>query len=456
MSDQRVTDRLERFIANPRRAVWTLSLPMMVTGLSSVAYHVVDTAFIGRLGPTALAGLAVATPLWAAVIAFGQGVGSGIAALVAQAIGRKDIPAAERWASATIGIGLAIGLGFTASGVAGGPWLLGRLGGVGPVGAAAWDYFAILALAGPLIVCGAFWRYLLIGQGDSRTPMFVVVVMSLINLVLDPLFIFTAGWGIRGAALATVAAQLCGVVLMGHAVFAARRRLLRIRLCYVVPTGRTIRAVFAMGLPATLTYIVGGALGYALINSVVANFGPSALAGYGIGIRVEHVVVLPLIGMGFGAVTVISMFAGAGRTDLVSAVVAYILRWGVTFATVFAVSACLMRSQVVAIFCQDGATIAVGCRFLLFMAVTCPLAAVTIVGGRVLLGLGRPNLLLATTVVRAVAVPVPLAYVSVYLLKWPLDGVWWAILVGAAVSAAWTFTLLRQLVWRRHLPPQPC
>lgn len=438
--------RLERFIENPRRAVWTVSAPMMAGLLVHVLYHVADTAFVGRLGPASLAGITLVFPLFLVLVALANGVGSGIGVVVAQSIGRNEPGAAACAGGTATTLGLGLGLVFALVGLIGGPLMLSQLGGTGRVADEAWAYFAIIAAAAPLTLVGSFFRAMLVGQGDTRTPMYVLLFSSLLNLALDPLLIFTFGLGIRGAAYATVTAQMCTTLALSYLVLFSPRTVVRLRATHLRPQWTPIRRVLALGAPATLSQLIM-AFGSMAMNRVVASFGDSALAGFGAAGRIDAVVALPILGLAAGTVTVVGMFAGAGRSALVRDTTLYVFRWALLISTALGVSAFLTREAFLSIFTADPETIAVGSHYLGFMLFVYPLMGVGMVGGRLLLGLGYAHLSLSVTALRLLVIAVPVAYISVYLYNGPLAGVWWGILAGAAASTLVSLTLIYRLMW---------
>jgi len=416
--------------------------------LLHVGYHVADTAFIGRLGPHALAGQTIVTPLFFVMFGLVNGLGSAITVLVAQAIGRRDLASAERIGATALVMGLVTGVGFLASGLLLGPWLLHLLGARDAVATAAWDYFSVIALVGPLFFVSGFLRFLLSGEGDTRTPMFISLASTIVNIALDPVFIFALGFGVRGAAIATGVAQCLALSAYLWLLLVRRRNLVRIRLRYLVPSPDTLREILAVGVPSSVAQVTM-AVGAALINRVVAAFGETGLAGVGAAGRIDQIVGMPVFGLASGAVAVVGMFAGAGRVDLIRSTSLYVLRWGVLVASVIGLVAWAASDWVLRVFISDPASIAVGEGYLLFMVAVYPMMGLGMVGGRLLLGLGYAGLSLWITVIRLLIFGAPVAWIGVFVLGGPIEAVWWGIVSGAVASTVATVLLLREYVWRR-------
>lgn len=445
---ERSADRLESFIARPQRAVWVVSLPLMAGMMLHVGYHIADTAFVGRLGPHALAGQTIVAPLFFVMFALVNGLGSAITVLVSQAIGRRDLAEAERIGGTALGLGLITGLAYLAAGLALGPKLLHLLGARDAVAQAAWDYFSVIALVGPLFFVSGFLRFHLAGEGDTRTPMLVMLLATTVNVALDPVFIFVLDMGVRGAAVATGVAQTLALSVYIWILFVRRRNMVRIRARNLLPARATLQAVLRVGIPSAGSQAIM-AVGAALINRAVAAYGETGLAAIGAAGRIDHVVGMPLLGLASGAVTVVGMFAGAGRVDLVRSTAAYVLRWGVLVASVIGLGAYLASEPVLRFFIDDPECVSIGKGYLRFMVAVYPMMGLGMVGGRLLLGLGYPGLSLAITAVRLLLVGTPVAWISTFVLHGPIEGIWWGILAGAVASTTATVLLLRRQVWSR-------
>ncbi len=440
--------RLDEFLQHPRRAVWSVSAPMMGGMLLMVLVTVVETAFVGRLGSAALAALTLVLPLFFTLIAIVNGVGTGITALVAQAIGRRDLREAERVAGTAIALGLVAGGIFGGLGLAGGHVLLGHLGATAEVFELAWSYFLVLALASPVVFVSAFLRFVLNGEGDARTPMVIMAGVLVVNAVLDWVFIFPLGRGLQGAAIAAAVAQVVGAAILLWLLLVRRRNVVRMHWRSLWPEWRAVRSVLAIGIPNSLTQL-SMAVGAMLLNRAIASFGDSVLAAAGIGQRVDQVALMPIMGLAAGSVAVIGMFAGAGRADLVRSITLYAGRWAVVIAAVLGTAAFAGSGQLMRAFTTDAAAVAVGQHYLLYMVFAYPFMGAVMVAARVLLGLNFPNLSLLIVVVRLFVIAVPVAYVAVFVLGTSIDGVWAGLVSGNVGAVVMATVVLRTIVWRR-------
>ncbi|MDJ0761913.1 MAG: MATE family efflux transporter [Myxococcota bacterium] len=438
--------RLDQFIKNPKRAVWSLALPMMAGFTVYALYAIVDAAFIGQLGPTALAAATFVDALFLIAIALGVGFATGVTATVAQAIGRRNSAHAEHIASNALGLGFLIGLGFAVFGLTLGPILIPLLGADAQTAVLAWHYFQILCIIMPFTFITMTMRAVLTGEGDAKTPMIIVTIATLLNAALDPVFIFTLNWGIRGAAIATCSAQAFSLIAYFYVVVIRKRSFIRFDLEKLRPNWPTIAPILAIGLPTTGGQLVM-AVGTGFFNRLLAEFGQTAVAGYGAGTKVDLIVALPILGLAGAAVSVVGMFAGANRPDLVRSTALYTYRWVITIAVTVGLIAYCASPWIIGLFTEDGSALEIGITYLRYVVFAYPLMAFGMTSGRILQGLGHGMPALLITLVRVLLVGVLTAYLAVYLFEAPIEAVWMAIIAGGIVATVMAFIWIRKRVF---------
>ena len=422
-------------------------MPMIAGMTVHTMYIVADTAFIGTLGTDALAAATYVAPLFFLTLALTMGVGTAVTALIAQAVGRGDAASADAAAGTAISSGLVLGVVFGGVGLAVGPWMLGVLGAEGDVARLGWEYFQILAAFMPLFFVSSVLRSILTGEGDAKTPMLVLAVSTLSNIALDALFILGLGFGLRGAAVATTLSVVISVSAFSVLLLRRKKAFVRLRLAAMVPRLSVLRPLFALAVPIAASMIVMS-VGTMLYNLLLSDFGAIAVAAYGAASKVDMIVVLPIFGLSGASVTVVGMFAGAGRSDLVRSTALYTYRWAITLAAVIGGAAFLNSGSILRIFTDDPTAIAIGTTYLGFMIFAYPMMAVGMTTGRLLQGLGHGFPALFITTLRVLLVGVPVASVAVRVLDQSLQGVWVGILTGGVAATITSVLMVRQLMWR--------
>ena len=441
------TDRLQEFLDAPRRALWIMALPMIAGMAVHTMYIVADTAFIGSLGTDELAAATFVAPLFFLMIALTMGLGTAVTAVVAQSVGRGDSDGADAAAGTAISSGLFLGVLFGGVGLASGRWMLAALGAEGRVVDLGWEYFQVLAAFMPLFFVSSVLRSILAGEGDAKTPMIVLTISTLANIALDALFILVLGMGLRGAAIATTLAVVISVTVFAVLLLRRKTAFVRLRVSALIPSREVLVKLYGLAIPIAASMVVMSA-GSILFNLILADFGSVAVAAYGAASKVDMIVVLPIFGLSGAAVTVVGMFAGAGRSDLVRSTALYTYWWAITLAAVIGGTAFLTSGSILRIFTSDPTALAIGSTYLGFMVFSYPMMAVGMTTGRLLQGLGHGFPALFITTLRVLLVGVPVAWLAVSVFDQSIKGVWIGILTGGVCATICSVLMVRQLMWR--------
>jgi putative MATE family efflux protein len=191
-----------------KKALLNLSVPAIIAMLISAIYNLTDTAFIGMLNNTAAIGaVSVAFPIFLVIAALGQGLGVGSASYISRCLGAKKKDRASKTASTALVTAIVIGILFAIFGMIFLENILSFIGASPTIMPYAIDYSA------PLIICAIFnivnmtLNNIIRAEGSSRYSMFAITIGAVLNIVLDPIFIFPLGMGVQGAAIATVVGQ---------------------------------------------------------------------------------------------------------------------------------------------------------------------------------------------------------------------------------------------------------
>lgn len=292
--------------ARPGRELLRLSWPIAVSTLSYSAMTLVSIAFVARVGDAEVAGVGLASAIYFGLLCFAIGLLRGLKTLVSQAIGAGRPDEADRYLGT--GVIFALGLGTTALVVAESlsPLLL-VLTSDPEVGRHATDYLRVRALAAPLILVYVALRETLWGEGDSRAPMRASLGGNAANFVLDAVLIVGLGWGVVGAAVAT----LCGnTVELARLAWPMRKR-----LAVVAWSTRHARALWQQGAATGLQFTleVGSFL---LLTLIIAQMSAQDAAAHQLVLQLSHVSFLPAHALAEAASVLVGNAVGAARRDL--------------------------------------------------------------------------------------------------------------------------------------------
>lgn len=291
------------------RTLLRTGLPAMGGLALNAAHQSVDGAFLGHLGTEALAAVSLALPLAGVTAAFGVGLGAGTATAIARRLGSDQSEAAGRIASAAMGLCLCLSaLAALALTLGRGP-LLDLLGATGPLRVPAETYLVLMAFSAGLGIVQILCDFIAIGEGNARFSMASLALCFGLNIALDPLFIFGFGWGVAGAAAATILSQLVTLGLYAW-YFARGRGRVALRPAFGMTAWRRLGPVLRVGAPETATVLVATASALLLYRLAGEIGGAEGLAALGIVLRLMTLASLPIEGFCLGAQAVLAHAAG--------------------------------------------------------------------------------------------------------------------------------------------------
>ena len=446
---QNKTSRLDGFIDNPSKALWTLAFPIMAGMGIHTLYTIVDMIFIGRLGGDAIAAVAFNMPLFFLVLGLSFGVGSGVTASIARFIGAKDKVNADNTAEHAVALGLIISTILTTLGLIYGEDLLQRLGATESVLPLSWDYLKVSLIGLPFMVFSTFFRSILSGEGDMKLPMAVAGLGTILNIILDPIFIFTLGYGVGGAAMASVISQLIVFLIFVYMLFVKEHAYIRFRMRDFSPSIFIIKDIIRVGLPASMSMIIM-AFGQLVFNRILVRFSTDAVAAYQVGGRMDMVIFLPIMAIASALTTLVGMFFGAKEIEKIKFIAKYGIIRSMMVTGVLSIILYIFAPLVVKSFTLDVGIQSIAVTYLRFICLIYPLIAIGMTVGRILQGLGKGLPMLVITSIRILALSAPLALYFIMVLNKPIEWVWYAMIISTIVSVAisliWLKSAFKDLV----------
>lgn len=339
-------------------AILLLAIPMVLEMVMESVFAVVDIFFVSRLGAEAVAAVGLTESLMTVVYTVAMGLSIGVTATVARRIGeRRPEDAAVATAQGML-LGGVIALVLGALGAWQAPALLRLMGATDPVVAVGSGYARVLLATNGVIVFLFVLNAAFRGAGDAAIAMRVLWLANILNIVLDPLLIFGLGpfpeLGVTGASVATSIGRGTAVVVQLVTLFGVSDRL-RITWPHLVPRLDVMARLVRLSASGTFQIFIGTASWIGLVR-VIASFGPEAVAGYTVAIRVVLFALLPAWGLSNAAATMVGQNLGAGLTDRAEASVWRACWMNVGFLGMFGVLFLVGAPGIVELFGVDGLT----------------------------------------------------------------------------------------------------
>lgn len=429
-----------------------LSLPLLAVMLMQVGQSVANTAWLSRIDlkdGTILAGVGLVFPLGMIVYALANGLQVGVGAALARAVGGGDRMAASRIVSAGLLFAIAIGLGLVWIGFAYRQEILTAQGAQGSMREIASAYYLYSLPGVPALALVGLFMGLYQGLGKIDLLVKGGLIGTFANAILDPVLIFTFDMGIRGAALATVAAQYLALLYLSLSLLKISQRnqlFSRFRRPPIEVLGRVLRGG---GAQALMQLCIAGSLIF--YNRMVVHISSDALTAFTICGRIDYLLLTPIFAAGMALVTVVGQSVGAGqpergllawRTAVYATAVAVFILAGVQV---------LLAPIVYGLLSEVPNVIHYAVLQTRIMVLFFPMISVSLLASEALQALGKPALSIALTAMRHVLVPVPVALVAVYLLGWGIIGVYVAAVAGIVASAGSSVILIRRSLGRSLL-----
>lgn len=293
-------------------AYFKLALPVVFGMVISLVYNMVDTYFIAQTHNTALiAGVSLSAPMFTFLIAMGDIFGLGGSSLLSRLLGQRKEADAKRLSAVCFYASLALGLVIAAAMLLLKNPILTLLGADAETWQHAGAYYTWLAVGAPFVVVSFTPANLLRTEGFATASMVGNMIGAVVNIILDPVFIFALNGGAAGAAAATSLGNVCAVgYYVWFLLFRSRKLSVDPRL--VKASGQEMGSILSIGIPASITNLAQS-LGAALLNRFLLPYGTVCVAAMGIVMKVNMIAVLVLVGFAFGAQPLIGFNYGAGN-----------------------------------------------------------------------------------------------------------------------------------------------
>lgn len=428
-----------------------LAVPMTMAQLVNVLYNIIDRVYIGRIGAdatNALTGLGVCFPVITMVIAFSNLIGMGGAPLFSIRRGAGDNDEAEAIMGNCLTLLVSIGLALTVVGLLIRRPLLLALGASEVTLPYAMSYITIYLLGNVFVMLSLGLNQFINAQGFARTGMLTVVIGAVLNLVLDPLFIFVFGMGVRGAAIATVISQFVSAAWTFR-FLTGPKTLLRLKRKYLRLNAGRVKRILSLGL-AGFTMSVTNSLVQVACNSTLQIFGGDLYVGIMTVLNsVREIIMLPINGISGSAQPVISFNYGAGLQTRVKQAIKFLSGTLLVYSLAAWGIVSLFPHFFIYIFNTDPELVAAGVPSMHLYFFGFFLMAFQFSAQSVFTALGKSRQAVFFSIFRKVIVVIPLTLLLPHIAGLGTTGVFIAEPISNLLGGAASFTTMYLTVYRK-------
>ena len=416
-----------------RKVIIKLALPLMLSNLIQTVYSITDTYFVSGLGDTEVAAIGFVWNLVFLVISLGLGLSVAGRSMISQYVGAHDEKSARQAEGQLMSFMSVIGLGFSILCYIIAPYILKLMGADGALYDYSLSYMRIIMLGMPFTYLYFAFNSIKNARGDMITPMIISAVSVAINIILDPICIFDwgFGWGVAGAAIATTFSR--SIIAIAVIIMVALGKLgIKIHWKDLVFHKETIKKILKIGLPASFGQ-ASAAIGFTIMTVMVKSFGELTLTAFVIGSRINGLVLMPLMGIGWAFTTVAGQNLGAGKIDRVK--LGY--RWSIIYSMIFAVIGggimAGLAPHIIGIFTDNPIVIEQGTFFLYIITLALPLMGIfqSLIG--LYQGTGHTKFSSIMMIGRLWLLRIPMILIMKNFTNFEEKSVWYAIILSNLV-----------------------
>jgi putative MATE family efflux protein len=425
-----------------------LAIPASVGMFFNTMYNVVDTFYAGLISTQAIAALSLSFMIFFLIIGFGYGFSSAITALLGNALGKKRYKLASIYAHKGLFFVPIIGLILSIIGYFTAPSLFRLLGAQDEYLQISIDYINPILFGAVFFMFNFSLNSVLVATGDTKTYRNSLIFGFFANLALNPLFmygfLFIPAFGIKGIAIATVVVQIINMFYMLYKVL--QTKLIHFeKLEYFIPNFKVYKQFLIHGIPSSLNMLTM-AIGSLILTYFVSHYGMFAIAGFGIGYRVEQLMLLPALGLSTAVLALISNNFGAKKYDRVIEIFTTALKYGFIISTIGIITLTILGRFIISLFDDNPVVVDFGVDFLL-VEIWIFYAYVTLfICVSTLQAIKQPQMILYISLYRQIFAKLIIAYLIVKYFELDFIYLWFGVLFMIYSAAIFAFFYTNRLL----------
>lgn len=439
-------------LGDPKKAILKLSTPMMLAMLMQALYNLVDAVWVAGLGSNALAAVGAFFPIFMIILSFATGLGIGTNAVISQKIGAKDKRAAENAAKVAIISILILSAAVTILSLLFIKPALMLMRTYGEVLRLSLQYSYVVLSFTVIFMFTNIANAILRAEGNAKRAMLVIITGSILNIVLDPIFIYSLKLGIAGAAYATVVSAAIGFLMSLYWFFVRRDTYLNLGLSKDHLDFSILWKILSIGIPASLAQLSMSVAIFILNRFAAVAAGAKGIAIFTSAWRIINFGTIPMLGISAAVTSVTGAAFGARDLEKLERAHLFAIKLGFIIGVLVMAVIQIFSKQIAYLFAysRDGSTIfadIVGA--LVVLSLFLPGTPFGMFTSAMFQGIGHGMKSLIVTIFRTIILQVFFCWLFVSVLHIGISGVWWGIVIGnltnAVVAFNWGRSVIRKL-----------
>ncbi len=435
---------------NLYKILLVLAFPIMINSLIQTLYSLVDGVWVSKISSVHFAATAFVFPVNFLVISVGIGIFVAGMAILSQMVGAGEEEKAREYTAQFIGISLVTSLIFTLIGVIFTPTIVKLMGASGDIARHGTTYLRITFLEIPFIFLFFNINAIKSAQGDTLTPTILSSLSVILNIILDPIFIFTLNMGIGGAAWATVVSR-AALMSYGLKVIFSPKNKLRPDFSNFKFNPLIIKEIIKIGLPATMGQ-AGAAAGFIILNGFVVSYGTSTMAAFGMVNRIIALIQQPAMAIGSALTAVIGQNIGAKNFPRVYESFKKASLLSLSVGLVGGVLLIVFSNSIINFFIKskdDPSVISQAIVYLKYIAFSMPLMGMFSVFQGIFQGSGHTKYSMYMEIGRLWLVRLPLILVFMYFTNFGSLGIWFSMSFSNLLVVLYGYYIYKEGTWAR-------
>jgi putative MATE family efflux protein len=436
---------------DPKKAIIKLSLPMMLAMSIQVIYNLVDAIWVSGLGADALSAVGFFFPFMFLIMGLSNGIGIGASSAISRRIGAKDKSGADAVSIHAIILTVLLGMIITVPAYMLAPSIFDALGADDVLGMTV-AYARVLFAGTVVIFFMNVTNNILRGEGDTKRAMYAIVLGSILNIILDPIFIYVLDQGVAGAAQATMLSIAISAILISYWLFFKRDTYVTIHFKAFTYSWDILSEILRVGIPASIQQMSMSLSMLVLNGIVVVVAGSDGVAVYSTGWRVVSLAIVPLLGIATSVTAVTGAAYGMKAYGKLNTAHRYAVMTGFKIELILAAFTFIFAPQIASVFTHADTAAHLApdiTRFLRIICIFYPTTSFGMQSSAMFQGTGNGTKALVATVFRSIIATLPTAYVLGIPAGFGLSGIWAGIVIGNVIGSvaiyAWSQRYIRSL-----------
>lgn len=431
-------ENIEILRGDPKKALIKIAIPMVFALLLISFNNIIDRIWVAGLGTDVLAAIGFVSPLFMIIIGMGNGLGAGSNSSISRFIGSKQKDDAGNSALHSLLIVTVVSILIPLVVLPFFDDIVVYMGAGSVIGYAR-DYGIPILLGSFAFLFNLLFSSQLRAEGDMKKATFVMAAVEVLNMILDPIFIYVFDLGIKGAALATVVASIIPTLVAVYWLFIKKNTYINYNVRNFKYHSSYIRDILTVGIPASLEEFIISMVNIILNSMLVIVSGTSIIAAFNISFIILQLGMMPCIAIGTSAITVAGVAYGAKEYDKVKTTCHYGIKISLMIATIITVLIVLFAPQLAMLFTYNQANNGLYNLIIDVLRIVSVFLIITPVGGicaMVFQGMGKGTISLLLTIVRELVFVVLLSYLFGILLNFGVNGVLNGFIMGLIIGSA--------------------